>query len=131
MFVDASAMVAILASEEDAGALAARLGQAQRAYTSPVAIYETVLGLARVTGMRGVESRALVSEFLDEAGIETILITDSIADMAIDAFDRFGKGRHKAALNLGDCFAYACALALESPLLFKGQDFPQTDVTVA
>jgi ribonuclease VapC len=51
--------------------------------------------------------------------------------MAIDAFDRFGKGRHKAALNLGDCFAYACALALEEPLLFKGQDFPQTDVTVA
>lgn len=131
MFVDASAIVAILAREEDAGTLTARLGQARRAFTSPVAVYETVLGLARVTGIPIHESRVLVGEFLDEAGIETIPITDSLADMAIEAFDRFGKGRHKAALNLGDCFAYACAIALEAPLLFKGEDFPHTDVTVA
>jgi len=131
MFVDASAIVAILAREEDAGPLAARLGQARRAFTSPVAVYETVLGLARVTSIPLHESRMLVGEFLDEAGIEIIQITDSIADMAIEAFDRFGKGRHKAALNLGDCFAYACAVALGAPLLFKGEDFPQTDITVA
>lgn len=131
MFVDASAIVAILAREEDAGPLTARLGQARRAFTSPVAVYETVLGLARVRSIPLHESRTLVGEFLDEAGIEMIPITDSIADMAIEAFDRFGKGRHKAALNLGDCFAYACAIALEAPLLFKGEDFPRTDVTVA
>ena len=50
---------------------------------------------------------------------------------AISAFDRFGKGRHAAALNLGDCFAYACARELDIPVLCKGNDFPQTDIGIA
>jgi len=51
--------------------------------------------------------------------------------MAIDAFERFGKGRHPAALNFGDCFAYACARRFGVPLLYKGDDFPQTDIEPA
>jgi ribonuclease VapC len=50
---------------------------------------------------------------------------------ALDAFERFGKGRHPAALNLGDCFAYACARLAGAPLLYKGDDFPQTDIETA
>ncbi|CAN5295645.1 hypothetical protein BH09PSE1_BH09PSE1_29370 [soil metagenome] len=51
--------------------------------------------------------------------------------LALEAFDRFGKGRHPAALNMGDCFAYACAKSLAVPLLYKGDDFAQTDVEAA
>ena len=50
---------------------------------------------------------------------------------ALRAFERFGRGRHPARLNMGDCFAYACARALDVPLLFKGEDFAQTDIAVA
>jgi ribonuclease VapC len=55
-------------------------------------------------------------------------IDREIALVAVEAFDRFGKGRHPAALNMGDCFAYACARQLDAPLLCKGNDFPRTDI---
>ncbi len=54
-----------------------------------------------------------------------------IGRAAMDAFDRYGRGRHPARLNIGDCFAYACARTLAVPLLFKGADFSQTDIVVA
>lgn len=67
--------------------------------------------------------------FLDETGIEVIAITDEIGRAALDAFDRYGKGRgHPARLNLGDCFAYGAAVTLGVPLLYKGDDFTQTDL---
>lgn len=131
MFVDASAIIAIIAREPDAATLTARLGQARRAFTSPIAVYEATAGLARVMRLPIPASRQLVDAMLDEAEIEIMAITEDVGAFAIDAFDRFGKGRHRAALNLGDCFAYACARSLEMPLLFKGDDFPHTDVTVA
>ena len=53
------------------------------------------------------------------------------ADLAIDAYARYGKGRHPAALNFGDCFAYACAKHFDVPLLYKGNDFAQTDIGAA
>ena len=58
-------------------------------------------------------------------------ITAEIGRGALSAFERYGTGRHPAALNMGDCFAYACARQLDMPLLFKGDDFPLTDITVA
>jgi ribonuclease VapC len=58
-------------------------------------------------------------------------IDAELGQMAIDAFERFGKGRHPAALNLGDCFAYACARRLDTALLCKGSDFPRTDAMIA
>ena len=58
-------------------------------------------------------------------------ITAEMGRAALSAFDRYGRGRHSAALNMGDCFAYACARQLDLPLLFKGDDFPLTDITIA
>jgi ribonuclease VapC len=58
-------------------------------------------------------------------------IRAEVGRSAIAAFDRFGKRRHPAGLNMGDCFAYACANELDVPLLFKGDDFPLTDITIA
>lgn len=131
MFVDASAIIAILARESDAASLAARLGQAVKVYLSPIVAYEATLGLARVGSISLVDARMLLNRFLEELPSEIIPITVALSDKAIEAFARFGKGRHVAGLNMGDCFAYACAQSLSVPLLFKGDDFPRTDIAVA
>ncbi|MGE0668590.1 MAG: type II toxin-antitoxin system VapC family toxin [Sphingomonadales bacterium] len=131
MFVDASAMVAILAGETDANSLAARLGQAGQAITSPIAVYEAALGLARTRRLPIETARQLIEALIDEAAIGMMPITEDVGRLATTAFERYGKGRHRAALNLGDCFAYACARHLDMPMLFKGDDFTHTDVTVA
>jgi ribonuclease VapC len=130
MFLDASAIIGILAREGDAGALAARLGQAVEVHTSPIAIYEAVLGLARTGNISIDAAETLLDRFLLEVGAQIVPITAKIGRDAIRAFYRYGKGRHAANLNLGDCFAYACARDLDEPLLFKGDDFPRTDISV-
>lgn len=63
--------------------------------------------------------------------IKIVNVVPETARIALDAFDRYGKGRHPAQLNFGDCFAYACARYLGKPLMFKGADFPQTDIEAA
>ena len=131
MFLDASAMVAIIARESEAVALAGRLRQASEVHTSPIAIYETVLGLALAGDTSIQDAQIVLNRFLDEVRAEIISITAEIGRSALTAFERFGRGRHPAALNMGDCFAYACARVLDMPLLFKGDDFPLTDITVA
>jgi ribonuclease VapC len=131
MFVDASAIIAILARESDGPALAERLDRAQRVYTSPLAIYETVLAIARIRNISVTDGEAVADSFLAAAQIEVIPISPEIGRGAINAFEQFGRGRHSARLNMGDCFAYACARALAVPLLFKGDDFSQTDIAVA
>ena len=72
-----------------------------------------------------------VEDFLILTEIEVRPVPAEVRGLALDAFDRFGKGRHPAALNFGDCFAYACARFAEAPLLYKGDDFPQTDIETA
>lgn len=130
MFLDASAIIAILARESESSALAARLGQAVEVHTSPIAAYEAVLGLARLGNMPIADAAAVLDRFLDEVGARIVPISAEIGRGAVEAFARFGKGRHAASLNMGDCFAYACARDLGTALLFKGSDFPQTDITV-
>ncbi len=68
---------------------------------------------------------------IDTADIQQISISPAEHEVALDALDRFGKGRHPARLNMGDCFAYACAKTRALPLLFKGNDFPLTDIPAA
>lgn len=131
MFLDASAIIAIIAGETDAASLAARLGQAARVYTSPIAIYEAVLGLAQIGNAKLADTATVLDQFLAEAGAVVVPIDAELGRGAIDAFDRFGRGRHPAALNLGDCFAYACARRLDAALLCKGDDFPRTDAVIA
>ena len=76
----------------------------------------------------GAEGLGDLDLFVDQAGIELVALDVDQAKVARRAFSRFGKGRHPAGLNYGDCFAYALAMLLGEPLLFKGEDFPQTDV---
>jgi ribonuclease VapC len=79
----------------------------------------------------GRDPRDLVIRLLDEFGIEEIPFGDRHWREAIDAYLRFGKGRHKARLNFGDCLTYAVARLADEPLLFAGDDFPETDLEPA
>src|SRR5215216_2593530 len=130
MFLDASAIVAIVAQEADAVALANRVESAEHAFTSPLAVYEAVLGAARARAMPVSAANEAVARYLSRANVEIIPITAEIGRAAIAAFERYGRGRHPARLNMGDCFAYACARTLGVPLLYKGADFAQTDIAL-
>ena len=131
MFVDASAIIGIIAMEDDAASLAGRLGRAREVHTSAVAMFEATAGLARLANAPVGDAMALVDRFLSEVKTTVVAIDREVATAAIEAFDRFGKGRHPAGLNLGDCFAYACARRAGVPLLCKGNDFPRTDIVLA
>jgi len=131
MFVDASALIAIVANEIDGATLGARLEDATKAFTSPIAVYEATLGLARIGKTSPAEAKVPLDRLLRETNVEVIAIETQMAELALAAFSRFGKGRHPAGLNMGDCFAYACAKELGVPLLFKGDDFAKTDIEVA
>ena len=131
MFVDASALVAIIAREEGWETLAKRAELAKDRLTSPIAIYEASQAIARKGGVSAGDGCAEVMSFLDAARIRAVDITAQDGVDALEAFLRYGKGRHRAALNMGDCFAYACAKAAKVPLLFKGDDFVHTDIEAA
>lgn len=129
MFVDASALLAILWQESDADRLADAIEAAPTRSTSPLAIFETIAGMMRERVMPRAVAEDHVRGVLSAARIEIVPITEEIGRVALDAFDRYGKGRgHPAQLNMGDCFAYACAKVLRLPLLYKGNDFRQTDL---
>jgi ribonuclease VapC len=91
-------------------------------------VWEATVALARLSGKSITDVREDVERFLELAEIRTLPVPPEIAAIALDAFDRFGKGRHPAKLNMGDCFAYACARHFGEPLLYKGADFPLTDI---
>jgi len=132
MFVDASAIVAILTREADADALADVLEGAATPITSPIAIFEATLAICRKRHASVEEARAALGAFVDLARIRCVEITPDDAATALAAFSRYGKGRgHPAQLNLGDCFAYAVARNQGAPLLFTGEDFSKTDIARA
>lgn len=131
MFIDASALTAILTSEQDARELLARMQNYSERLTSPLAIWETTIAVARRLGLEIKDAQRAVEDFLKLAKIDVRAVPSEAHDLAIDAYARYGKGRHPAALNFGDCFAYACARAANAPLLYKGDDFPQTDIETA
>lgn len=129
MFVDASALVALLLAEPDSPALAERLGNAGRACTSPLALFETIAAVMARRKISRAEAEDHVDALLDKTGMDVIAITPEIGRLALEAFERYGKGRgHRAQLNMGDCFSYACARHLRVPLLYKGEDFARTDI---
>ena len=132
MFVDASAIVAILTREPDADALIERLERAIRPITSAVAIFEAALGLCRKRHASVEEARADIADFIKAARIELVAIAANEASIALSAFAWYGKGRgHPAPFNMGDCFAYAVAGNHRITLLFKGGDFSKTDIVTA
>jgi ribonuclease VapC len=141
-FIDASVIVAILSREPDHPNQLERVEAAGDGifFFSSVAVFEAAVALARKKTPRGArptkqlidEARSAVMGFLRSIGAEEIAISGEIADIALDASARFGKVvGHPASLNMGDCFAYACASSRAVPLLFKGDDFSQTDIPTA
>jgi ribonuclease VapC len=126
-----SALTAMIAGEPDDAELLARVEQSERRLTSPIAIWETAVAVAKIIGVPIAEAERATRTFLDAMQIEAVAIPADIDKLAIRAFDRFGKGRHPAKLNFGDCFAYACARHYAQPLLYKGSDFALTDITPA
>jgi ribonuclease VapC len=128
MIVDSSAIIAILESEPEADFLQQALDHSPGRTISAVNYVETGI----VIDGRGdpVLSRTF-DNFLFETRIRIESVTPEQARLAREAYRDFGKGRHRAGLNLGDCFSYALAKCKREPLLFKGNDFRKTDVEVA
>ena len=125
MVLDTSALVAILLREKEWRVFAEAMEQADRRALSMANLVETAIVLETRHGADGVRSLDLL---VAKAAIEPVPVDLVQAQLAREAYRRFGKGRHPAALNFGDCFAYALSQAYAEPLLFKGGDFGQTDV---
>ena len=128
IFVDASALLAVIVGEADAAVLARRMHAASRRLCSAVSIWETVSGLCRSYAIPVLAAHAQVRRFLNVGQFEFVAIAARESEIALDAYAQFGKGRHPAALNMGDCFAYACAKSNQAKLLYKGNDFIKTDL---
>ena len=129
MFVDSSALVAILSGEENAEAWAERIERAGSCVTSPLVVLESTMRLSSKLSVEPVDVGAVVASFLADAAIAVVPIEPADTGLAIDAFQRYGKGRgHPTRLNLADCLSYACAKRLGIGLLYKGGDFSRTDV---
>jgi ribonuclease VapC len=130
MFVDACAIIALLADEPKAPRIAKALAAAQTRITSPVAVLETVLGLARADKFnRPVAAvEPLVLDFLDARDIEVRDLPPAreATVLAVSAAHRYRAGRH--GLNLGDCLHYACARYYRVPILATDDEYRQTDL---
>ena len=128
MIIDTSAVLAILFGESDAGRYEDAISAAWPRRMSVVALLEAAMVLeSRGGAAAGQELDVL----LEKARVELVPVTPEHANAARRAWRRFGKGDHPAALNFGDCFAYALAETTGEPLLFKGGDFARTDITAA
>lgn len=128
LFLDASAIVAIIAGETGADVLAGRLDHFAERWTSPVARWEAVIALYRSHHYDWRYAQSSVDDFLAHQNVETVPIGEREGQMALSVFGNFGKGQHRAGLNMGDCFAYACAELKNACLLYKGNDFEQTEL---
>jgi ribonuclease VapC len=126
--VDTSALVAILLNEDGWMEYFTKIVEADRAIIGAPTKFEFLMvSKGRISESGIADADALISAH----HINVVDWTAKFADVAGQAFVRFGKGQHKAALNFGDCMAYALAKSLDAPLLFKGNDFSQTDVKCA
>ncbi|GDY31077.1 type II toxin-antitoxin system VapC family toxin [Gandjariella thermophila] len=127
MIVDSSALIAIIGREPDHDRMEQALISADASKIgAPTRLEAGMVALARW----GVRGKTLLARLLQERRIETIPFTDEHAEVALDAFHRYGKGRHPAALNFGDCLTYATAYLAAEPLLFVGDDFVHTDLAL-
>lgn len=125
MVIDTSAVAAILFDEPDAAVLEGKIADDPVRLMSAATFLEaTIVVEARLGGAGGRE----FDLWLHRAEIEILGVDAAQADLARRAWRRFGRGRHPAGLNYGDCFSYALAATRDEPLLFKGDDFTKTDV---
>lgn len=122
MILDTSAVVAVLQLEPEAEQFAGLIESVPDVRISAATVLEASLVLGR-------SRQRLLDQFLEEAGAVVVPVDERQLAIAREAHLRFGRGSGATArLNYGDCFSYACAIALDEPLLFKGDDFGQTDV---
>ena len=128
MIVDSSAVLAVLNREPDAGRYEAGMLTASSCRMSAANMLEVTMVVESSGGLAaGVE----MDRFLERLGVEVVPVTLEQLASARYAWRRFGRGNHPAALNFGDCFAYALAEVSREPLLFKGDDFARTDIAAA
>jgi ribonuclease VapC len=128
MVVDSSALLAVFFLEPEAGRFVAAMRAAPRPLISAANLLETSIVLdARVQA----DASAELDQFIADVGLEVEPVTRGQVEVARRAYRLWGKGYHPAALNFGDCFAYALARTTGLPLLYKGDDFPQTDIEPA
>jgi ribonuclease VapC len=123
--VDASAVVAVGLCEPERDDIVACLAEADSAFISPVNVLEAGLVVVLRQNLFGLREFA---DWLADLGLTEMPVP---GDAALQAYMRYGRGVHRAGLNMGDCFAYALATQLDAPLLFKGRDFVLTDVRPA
>ncbi|WP_157017577.1 type II toxin-antitoxin system VapC family toxin [Mesorhizobium xinjiangense] len=128
MIVDASALLAILLDEPERKHFRAVIARSSPVEISPVNYLEVCLRIDRGSMP---EASEMLEPLMGKLGMGIATVGPEQAQLARGAFKKFGKGNHKARLNLGDCFAYALAKARGEPLLFKGDDFRHTDVEAA
>ena len=127
MVIDTSAILAILQAEPERRIFIEPIGSADSVRMSVASFVETSIVVESRSGADGLRD---LDRFLSRANIELIPVDQEQGQLARSAFSRFGKRRHRAGLNFGDCFAYAAAIHLGEPLLYKGEDFIHTDVPI-
>ena len=128
MVVDTSALMAVLLAEPEAEAFLQAFQASQVKLISTATLVEAKIVVARALGEPGLQHLDLL---LQKAEIDPVPLHQEHVHWALRGWRQFGKGRHRAALNLVDCFSYALAMATAEPLLFKGDDFGLTDVVIA
>ena len=127
MVIDTSAVVAIFQREPERRSLIEAMESADVTRMSVASFVETSIVIESRYGAEGLRD---LDQFISRARIELIPVDREQGQLARSAFSRFGKGRHRAGLNYGDCFSYAAAISLGEPLLCKGDDFIHTDVPI-
>jgi ribonuclease VapC len=128
MVLDSSAVIAILFDEPERRTFTLAIERDPRRLISAGSLLECTM---LVEARRGEAAGRELDLLLHRAGVLTVAVDADQVELARSAWRRFGKGRHPAGLNFGDCFAYALSAATAEPLLFKGEDFTRTDVAVA
>src|SRR5579863_3726686 len=128
MVIDTSAILAILNDEPERAAFNETIARSEACLISTASFVEASIVVESNRGYEGLRDFDLL---IASAGIELVPVDAEQAHIARQAFRQYGKGRHSAALNFGDCFSYALARATGLPLLFKGGDFAKTDIQAA
>jgi ribonuclease VapC len=128
LFVDASALVALIAPENDASQVARTLDQSEERLWSAMSKWEAVTALCRSHGYEWTIAQRAIDDLTTLKAFRMVEIGAEEAALALQASRHYGKGNHPARLNMGDCFAYACAKTNNARLLYKGDDFSKTDL---
>ncbi|HEV2858963.1 MAG TPA: type II toxin-antitoxin system VapC family toxin [Solirubrobacterales bacterium] len=128
MILDSSAVIAVLREEPGHEQLQVRLEQADVLEMGAPTVFETNMVLVRRFGEAG---GVLIERFLEDWEVQVLPFGEQHLSLAMDGFARYGKGRHRARLNYGDCMTYATARVADQPLLFIGDDFARTDIAPA